>query len=108
MAIFLVLLKTHTGTAAAHYVDADAHETTSAGTHQLFRDERLVWQGAADAVRGVRRFEDRAQATGWHKRHRTDLAAEEMSYRHEHSTGDGASPFIGGVSVRFAAVGDKK
>ena len=108
MAIFLVLLKTHTGMAAAHYVDADDHQTTSAGTHQLLRDERLVWQGGAEAVRDVKRFEDRALAKHWHMLHRHDLAAEEMSYRHEHSTGDGASPFIGGVSVRFAAVGDKK
>ena len=106
MAIYLVLLKTHAGLAAAHYVDADAHDVSEAGTHRLYRDERLVWQGQESGVRGVKRFEDREEAKHWHKHNRHELAAAEMAYRHEHSTGEGASPFVGGMSVRFGPRGE--
>ncbi|MCO4763962.1 MAG: hypothetical protein KC502_20780 [Myxococcales bacterium] len=105
MAIFVVLLKTHAGTAAAHYVEADEHRVFESGGHGLYISERLVWQGTAHAVRDVKRFDDRAEAKHWHKYHRVELAADEMSYRHEHGTGDGASPFIGGVQLRIGSPG---
>ncbi len=105
MAVFLVRLAPRAGTAGAHYVSADEHSVAASGTHRLYSEGRLVWQGRGDDVVDVRRFEERQEAVSWHKAHRHELMAHEIAQRHEaHGSTNKSpspSPFIGGVSVRI-------
>ena len=96
--IYTVRLRTQSGLAGAHFVQADHYEVTASGAHVFHLDGRMVWRGAGATVTQVVRCENLADAQTWHRRNLRQLVSEELEYG-TGVTGDGSSPYIGDVKV---------